>query len=182
MAFGFLGALVNIPVLSKVSRVLGRADVTLQVCSPWVTPILVDTDPGHRGWDQTEKVTVVSPHPPGMLCRIFLLIRICACCSSCRRWETAAPWCDLWDGPCGWRWDITSEPWVRLFCGELSPLSATGHSGLARATPTMGTVPRWPSCEQSLSKAPGTERGARQASGIISVILFFLSPPVERFN
>lgn len=58
MAFGFLGALVNIPVLSKVSRVLGRADVTLQVCSPWVTLILV-TVVGTR-----QRRSPRSPHTP----------------------------------------------------------------------------------------------------------------------
>lgn len=36
------------------------------------------------------------------------LIRLCPWCSSCRRWETAAPWCDLQEGPNHWQWDGAS--------------------------------------------------------------------------
>lgn len=116
-----------------------RADVTLGICSPWMTSIpiaVVATRQGRSPWSLCS--------PPRMQWRIFLLIRICPCCSSCRRWETAAPWCDLRDGLHRWRQDGMSKPWVRLSHGELPPFSAPGPSALAGATPAAGMVPRCP--------------------------------------
>jgi len=133
VAFGFLGSLANIPVLSKVSRVLGTV-LPDRVCSPWVIPIpiaMVGTGQGR---------SPLSLHIlPRMHWRILLLIRICPCYSSCRRWETAAPWCDLRDRLNCRRRDGAGEPWVRLSRSELLPLSALGPSVPAGATPAVGT-------------------------------------------
>lgn len=62
MAFGFLGSLANIPVLSKVSRALGT--VLPGGCDPWGLQSLGDISPDRRGWDWTGKVTAVSPQSP----------------------------------------------------------------------------------------------------------------------
>lgn len=143
MAFGFLGSLANIPVLSKVRGTLGM--VLPGGCDPWGSQSLGDNQSDRNGWDQSGEVTAGSLHGPlKMHWRIFLLIRMCPCRSSCRRWETAAPWCDLRDGPHRWRWDGARKPWIRLSRGELPPLSSPGPSAPVGATPAVGTVPCCP--------------------------------------
>lgn len=62
MAFGFLGSLANIPMLSKVSRALGT--VIPGRCDPGGLQSLGDVNPDRRSWDRTGKVIVVSPQPP----------------------------------------------------------------------------------------------------------------------
>lgn len=59
MAFGFLGSLANIPMLSKVSRAPGT--VVPGRCDPWGLQSLGDINPDGCGWDWTGKV---SPQPP----------------------------------------------------------------------------------------------------------------------
>lgn len=115
MAFGFLGSLANIPLLSQVRRgpsgpsipTWDPSPVPLGAFNPHVGSIPLGTHQGEQSvagihshrWDGTGNVTVVSPELHEW---ILLLILVCPCHSSCRRWGTVAPWCDLTgSGPSG---------------------------------------------------------------------------------